>query len=1177
MLGSTSLAADIIANYTFDGTDLSDGLGSVDADENSVASDISIPDSFAPEEVTISTGNGDPAPSIGIKYSAVTDGDLSSALSNDDYISIIVTPEPGYALNLTSFTWVSTRGSKGNEYSVRQRLMSSVDGFTAESGIGYNSVFDGGEVAWGDSRNIESADLTDARFQNLQGPIEFRIYMRSHKSRSTSDYFRIDNIVIEGTTAVASDDNIVANYTFDGTDVSDGLGSVDADNNSVASDISIPGSFAPDDVTVNVENGDPAPSLGIKYSAVTDGDLDSALSNDDYISITVTPEPGYVLNLTSFTWDSTRGSKGGDYSVRQHLMSSIDGFTTESEVGYNSVFDGGDVAWGDSRNIGSADLTDARFQNLEGPIEFRIYLTSNSSQSPSHYIGIDNIVIEGTTAVASGSPNDNILANYTFDGTDLSDGLGSVDEENNSVASDISIPDSFAPEDVTMRIDNGDPAPSLGIKYSAVTDGDLDSALSNDDYISITVTPEPGYVLNLTSFTWDSTRGSKGGDYSVRQHLMSSIDGFTTESEVGYNSVFDGGDVAWGDSRNIGSADLTDARFQNLEGPIEFRIYLTSNSSQSPSHYIGIDNIVIEGTTAVAPERNPWWYDHATETADGWLVMENFSRFRLFDDSDWIEHSNLGMTYVPDLNIEGFWFWQEKLGWNWTSAEILPFVYMAEINEWIWLSFDDPGSLYTWVYRFNSGTWEKVYPSFHEEPADIYSILNRWLTETDGGLEFIEVTNLQSEGEGSLNHAINESDRNKVTIITFAVSGWIDAANWGGTATLVDKPYIWFAGQTAPSPGVAILGGTRLEGGAAHNLVFDHLRFRRLRHGAGSGNDNKDGVLLDGRNGSIENVLFRNCSFSWATDEILSSNATSRPALSSGIVVDHCLLAEGLPSHAYGTLQYGGFEIAWLNNWWGSLERRYPNVNGGAQAHIQNNLHTNCGRTNHKAAGRGYSILFNYGNTTRSAYDPITRHNIVAVVFEDGPDVTQQNMIVPPWESASSQRELYVDDSWWDFGPYGWMVYHDGTSLLGEQVMGTPDTFGEYYRSDEPFYRTTDSLLPASEVREHVTRYAGAWPMDRCPTDKRITEGLYAGTHTRNEWAVNGTEPPDDLPIAERSHVNTYPADPLALSYDGVLTNVERWLHDLHVSVGGADQFDGAQWIEWTQTGQHRLYTPTRE
>lgn len=71
-------------------------------------------------------------------------------------------------------------------------------------------------------------------------------------------------------------------------------------------------------------------------------------------------------------------------------------------------------------------------------------------------------------------------------------------------------------------------------------------------------------------------------------------------------------------------------------------------------------------------------------------------------------------------------------------------------------------------------------------------------------------------------------------------------------------------------------------------------------------------------------------------------------------------------------------------------------MNGGVQAHIQNNLHSNCGTTGHKAAGNGYSILFNYAGSTPESYDPITRHNIVAVVFEDGPDVTQQKWIVPP-------------------------------------------------------------------------------------------------------------------------------------------------------------------------------------
>lgn len=108
------------------------------------------------------------------------------------------------------------------------------------------------------------------------------------------------------------------------------------------------------------------------------------------------------------------------------------------------------------------------------------------------------------------------------------------------------------------------------------------------------------------------------------------------------------------------------------------------------------------------PRGNAWWFDHATEREGGWFSMKNFSRFRRIGETGWIDHINLGLTFVSDNSRDGFWLWQENLGWMWTMGEGLPFVFQAETEEWIWFYFDDSASTDVWFYRTVSGIWDQV-------------------------------------------------------------------------------------------------------------------------------------------------------------------------------------------------------------------------------------------------------------------------------------------------------------------------------------------------------------------------------------------------------------------------------------------------------------------------------------
>ena len=95
-----------------------------------------------------------------------------------------------------------------------------------------------------------------------------------------------------------------------------------------------------------------------------------------------------------------------------------------------------------------------------------------------------------------------------------------------------------------------------------------------------------------------------------------------------------------------------------------------------------------------------------------------------------------------------------------------------------------------------------------------------WASQTPGGRggQIIRVTNLNSEGPGSLRAAI-EADGPR--IVVFEVGGVIDLEK---NTLRLRNPFITIAGQTAPSPGITLIrGGMDI---TAHDVIVQHLRIR---------------------------------------------------------------------------------------------------------------------------------------------------------------------------------------------------------------------------------------------------------------------------------------------------------------------------------------------------------------
>ncbi len=133
----------------------------------------------------------------------------------------------------------------------------------------------------------------------------------------------------------------------------------------------------------------------------------------------------------------------------------------------------------------------------------------------------------------------------------------------------------------------GVPAPALRLSAQNVP-----NSFSLSSYLSFTVTPNPGHVLNLNEFSFDIARVFSTGVYTVNYEVRSSVDGFAAAVLSGTVTT---GSGVWGNvMTTLGPS------FMNLSG-VEFRVYFT-DSNDSKLNSILLDNITVVGTTVLIPE-----------------------------------------------------------------------------------------------------------------------------------------------------------------------------------------------------------------------------------------------------------------------------------------------------------------------------------------------------------------------------------------------------------------------------------------------------------------------------------------------------------------------------------------------------------------------------------------------
>ncbi|MCE4554605.1 pectate lyase family protein [Roseateles cellulosilyticus] len=261
-----------------------------------------------------------------------------------------------------------------------------------------------------------------------------------------------------------------------------------------------------------------------------------------------------------------------------------------------------------------------------------------------------------------------------------------------------------------------------------------------------------------------------------------------------------------------------------------------------------------------------------------------------------------------------------------------------------------------------------------------------WAQTTGGqGGRILRVTTLAADGPGSLKAALEAGGPR---IVVFEVGGVIDL---GGQSLKMREGHITIAGQTAPDPGITLIKG-ELEV-FAKDVIVQHLSIRPGAYGRArrSGNDQDGLSTADG----AERVIVDHCSFSWATDENLSTSGQRfagatpddwRAHTSHAITFSHNLIYEGLNEavhlkgeHSKGSLIHDNVtQVLLLGNIYASNRERNALFKGGTWGAMVNNLIYNPGwravhynLIAHEWMGRPYQLgrLTLAGNVYRAGPD----------------------------------------------------------------------------------------------------------------------------------------------------------------------------------------------------------------
>ncbi|EIJ36613.1 hypothetical protein [Thiothrix nivea] len=254
-------------------------------------------------------------------------------------------------------------------------------------------------------------------------------------------------------------------------------------------------------------------------------------------------------------------------------------------------------------------------------------------------------------------------------------------------------------------------------------------------------------------------------------------------------------------------------------------------------------------------------------------------------------------------------------------------------------------------------------------------------TRTSGGRGGIvcKVTNLDDDGSGSLRDCV---EKTQPRIVVFTTGGTIHLES----NLTISNPYISIFGQTAPGDGIMITGAPTIRREpftiATHDVLIQHVRFRA--GAADEANCCRDALSILGAEGKTDgrqtyNVVLDHCSFSWGTDEIISTWYDAHDLTISNSIIGPSLYNgsndEGPGSRGVLLGSEGSHSISLHHNLIVHSQERNPGIKTGTGVvDVVNNLVYNWGHN-------GAEIMGELGNI---------QANLVHNLYVMGPDSNRE-------------------------------------------------------------------------------------------------------------------------------------------------------------------------------------------
>lgn len=399
-------------------------------------------------------------------------------------------------------------------------------------------------------------------------------------------------------------------------------------------------------------------------------------------------------------------------------------------------------------------------------------------------------------------------------------------------------------------------------------------------------------------------------------------------------------------------------------------------------------------------------------------------------------------------------------------------------------------------------------------------------TPAGRGGAIIRVTNLNDSGPGSLRACVQASGPR---YCIFEISGSIVL----NSILEISNSNVTIAGQTAPAPGILIRGASFII--SASDVLVQHLE-SRAGNTPNSSQVNEP-LIINGRSGSSRNVVMDHCSFSWTTDENVSTYR-----IWDNVTISNSIISESLANteNGYAALienDTSYSKIAFIGNLFAHNHARNPRVEAPGFIFVNNVIYD----------PETY-VMFLYN---RDGF--VSNSSVVGNVVISGPNTTAPPFVTIDGSANNAMlpgSKLYLADN------MASGVVADQWSMVRNQASVTRS---QLEATSAPIWLAGLNPMKTSggTVYDYVLTHAGSRPGERGTVDTRIISDVRNRTGGVIHCVVdNGTslcaKNAGGWPnLAVNRRTLTVPNNPHGDDDNDGYTNVEEWLQAMAAAVEG--------------------------